>query len=146
MAYLTDVESAWNAATPDESNKLARQLFAEAIVENRTVVAVKPRSDLFPFFLGVKWCLGGSDGLRSHARTMAAGVVLVSLPPERRVVGKSGRAAYAIERRTRLTPAEREAVCRRAVTRSLRDVAAHFGISHETVRSILRDRKVIAVP
>ena len=48
--FLADVAAAWTVATPEERNRLARQLFGEAIVENRTLVAVKPRPDLRPFF------------------------------------------------------------------------------------------------
>ncbi len=65
-AYLADLAAAWGDATPDERNRIARQLFAEAVVENRTVVAVKPRPDLLPFFRTVKWCVGGSDGIRTR--------------------------------------------------------------------------------
>ncbi len=64
MGFLANVRNAWNVATAEERNKIARQLFAEAIVENSTVVASPPRPDLLPFFQGVKWCLGGSDGDR----------------------------------------------------------------------------------
>ena len=49
-AFLADLPSAWTVATPTERNRLARQLFGEAIIENRTVVAVKPRPDLAFFF------------------------------------------------------------------------------------------------
>ena len=66
MGFLADIASAWRVATPEERNRLARQLFAEAIVENGTLVAVKPRADLLPFFQGVKWCVGGSDGIRTR--------------------------------------------------------------------------------
>jgi hypothetical protein len=52
--FLADLPSAWAVATPDERNRLARQLFGEAIIENRTVVAVKPRPELLPFFESVK--------------------------------------------------------------------------------------------
>ncbi len=65
-AYLADLAAAWRDATPEERNRIARQLFAEAVVENRTVVAVKPRPDLLPFFRTVKWCVGGSDGIRTR--------------------------------------------------------------------------------
>lgn len=65
-AFLADLGAAWPLATPEERNRLARQLFSETIIENRTVVAVKPRPDLLPFFEGVTWCLGGSDGDRSR--------------------------------------------------------------------------------
>ena len=48
-AYLGDVASSWRAATPAERNRIARQLFVEVIVENRTAVAVVPRPDVRPF-------------------------------------------------------------------------------------------------
>lgn len=48
--FLGDVASAWTLATPEERNRLARQLFADVIVENRTAVAVTPRPALRPFF------------------------------------------------------------------------------------------------
>ena len=73
-AFLADVASAWNVATPMERNKLARQLFASVVVSNRTAVAVVPRPDLRPFFFALprpegvnddgKECTGGSDGDR----------------------------------------------------------------------------------
>ncbi len=62
--YLADVGKGWHDATMEERNRLARELFASAIVENRTVVAVEPRPDLLPFFRTVNWCVGGSDGGR----------------------------------------------------------------------------------
>ena len=71
--FLASLPTAWAEATSEERNRLARQLFAEAIVENRTVVAVKPRPELRPFFEGVTWCVGGSDGGRiSTFRTSRA--------------------------------------------------------------------------
>jgi site-specific DNA recombinase len=73
-AFLADVASAWQVATPTERNKLARQLFASVVVSNRTAVAVVPRPDLRPFFFALpnpeavnsdgKECTGGSDGGR----------------------------------------------------------------------------------
>jgi site-specific DNA recombinase len=66
MGYLADLASAWSLATPEEQNKIARQLFAEAVIENRTVVAVKPRPELLPFFQSVNGCVGGSDGIRTR--------------------------------------------------------------------------------
>ncbi len=48
--FISSVASAWRAATEDERNRLARQLFARVVVENKTVVAVVPRPELAPFF------------------------------------------------------------------------------------------------
>ncbi len=50
IGFLANLASAWKVATPAERNRLARQLFVEAIVENRTAVAVVPRPELRPFF------------------------------------------------------------------------------------------------
>jgi hypothetical protein len=44
-----DVSLAWQIATPEERNKLARQLFNKVQIENRTAVEVTPRPDLLPF-------------------------------------------------------------------------------------------------
>lgn len=39
MTFLGNGENTWKLASPEERNMLARQLFAEAIVEIKTVVA-----------------------------------------------------------------------------------------------------------
>ncbi len=72
--FLSDVAKAWTVATPEERNRLARQLFGTVVVTNRTAVAVVPRPDLRPFFAcvapqgavksGNEVCYGGSDGGR----------------------------------------------------------------------------------
>ena len=71
--------------------------------------------------------------------------MLVALPPERRVVGRSGRAPYQRRCMGRLTEAEREAVRRLSANRTLRELAAEFGVSHETIRAVLHLREVDAV-
>ena len=48
--FLADVASAWRVATAAERNQLARAVFADVLIDNRTAVAVKPRPDLLPFF------------------------------------------------------------------------------------------------
>ena len=48
--FLGSVASAWDAATPEQRNKVARTLFDEVIVEDTKVVAVRPRDELEPFF------------------------------------------------------------------------------------------------
>src|SRR5215207_9601843 len=93
-AFLADVASAWQVATPTERNKLARQLFASVVVSNRTAVAVVPRPDLRPFFFALprpegvnpdgKECTGGSDGDRTRTYVMFW-MALSSSPPRRNV-------------------------------------------------------------
>ncbi len=71
-SYLSDVSIAWKVATPEERNKLARQLFSKVIVLNRAAVAIVPRLDFRPFFKIVavndseEVCYGGSDGIRTR--------------------------------------------------------------------------------
>ena len=38
----------------------------------------------------------------------------------------------------KLTPAQEAAICALAATRSLRELAADFGVSHETIRAVCR--------
>ena len=47
---LADLSEAWTLATPAERNAIARELFADGVIKNRTAVAVKPRPELAPFF------------------------------------------------------------------------------------------------
>ena len=51
--FLADISTAWEVATPEEKNRLARQLFNRVLIENRTAVEVTPRPDLLPFFATV---------------------------------------------------------------------------------------------
>ncbi len=48
--FLADVPAAWEAATQEQRNKLARTLFDEVWLQDKDVVAVKPRRELDPFF------------------------------------------------------------------------------------------------
>ena len=48
--YLGNVGRAWGAATPEERNQIARHLFADVWVVNKTAVAVMPRPEFRPFF------------------------------------------------------------------------------------------------
>ncbi len=73
-AFLKDVAGAWELANAWERNKLARQLFAQVVVSNRTAVAVVPRPQVRAFFNALprpvnpdgKECTGGSDGIRTR--------------------------------------------------------------------------------
>ncbi len=49
-SFLANVADAWEAATPEQRNKLARCLFEEVWLRDKTVVAVKPRPEFGPFF------------------------------------------------------------------------------------------------
>ena len=48
--FLADLPAAWEAATSEQRNKLARCLLDEVWVNDKVVVGVKPRAELEPFF------------------------------------------------------------------------------------------------
>ncbi len=52
--------------------------------------------------------------------------------------GRSKRASYHAPRRRKLSPEQEGAIRGEASNRTLRDLAATFGVSHETIRTVLR--------
>jgi predicted DNA-binding protein (UPF0251 family) len=84
----------------------------------------------------------GSD---SHIRHVLDGTVVIATVPERNPVGASGRESYQRPRPRKLTLDERDAVRLDAKSgRSLRSLARAFGVSHETMQAVLRDRRTDA--
>jgi len=74
------------------------------------------------------------------------GTVVIAAAPERSPVGVSGREGDPRLRPRKLTVEERDAVRLDANSgRSLRSLAGVFGVSHETIRAVLRDQRPAAV-
>ena len=48
--FLADIPAAWDVATQEQRNKLARTLFDQVWIKDKSVVGVKPRPELEPFF------------------------------------------------------------------------------------------------
>ena len=48
--FLADIPAAWETATHEQRNKLAKALFDQVWLQDKAVVAVKPRLELEPFF------------------------------------------------------------------------------------------------
>ena len=70
-----------------------------------------------------------------------AGPIDVAVAPPRRVAGRSNRSALQTPRPRKLAADQEAAIRSLAGTRSLRSLAADFGVSHETVRAVLRERE-----
>ena len=70
----------------------------------------------------------------------AAAMAFAELP-ERRPTGRSRRDGCHAPRTRKLSPEQEAALRRSAPGRSLRDLAAEFRVSHETVRAVLRERE-----
>jgi hypothetical protein len=58
--------------------------------------------------------------------------------PPRRVCGRSKRTAYHAPRQSKLTAEQKATTRSEAGNRTLRSLAADFGVSHETIRTVLR--------
>jgi hypothetical protein len=70
------------------------------------------------------------------------GTVVIAAAPERSPVGVSGREDDPRLRPHKLTIEERDAVRSEANSgRSLRNLAAAYGVSHETIRAVLREQR-----
>ena len=63
----------------------------------------------------------------------------IAVVPPRRLSGKSQRAALQLPRQAKLTPSEQASIRAIGNNRSLRELAAEFGVSHETIRTVLRE-------
>jgi len=73
--------------------------------------------------------------------------VVIATAPERRPVGVSRREGYQRSRPRKLTLEERDTIHSEANSgRSLRSLAGAFGVSHETIRAVLRDWRSDVVP
>ena len=61
----------------------------------------------------------------------------IAIVPPRRVSGCSRRTSYHAPRRRKLSSEQEAAMRREARNRTLRELAAAFGVSHETIRRVL---------
>ena len=78
-------------------------------------------------------------------RHVLDGTVIIATAPKRRHVGVSRREGYQRPRPRKLTLEERDTILSEANRgRSLRSLASAFGVSHETIRAVLRDRRTDA--
>ena len=139
-SYLADVGAAWADASPDERNRLARELFTETVLTNKTAAAVVPRPELRPFFevvahdeITLRRKRRGSVALRRY------GDDYIIMAEAQRVerVGHSKRAKLAIPRAAIAEPTRERIRQLAADGRSLRKIAEDVGVSHESVRQVL---------
>ena len=58
--FLADVPAAWEAATPEQRNKLTRCLFGVFWLKDKQVIAVKPNKTLGSEFLLIDYAFGST--------------------------------------------------------------------------------------
>ena len=93
----------------------------------------------------VKGETANPTGGRFRGCILPLDALVFALPAERRRVGPSRRDAYHEPRRRKLSPEQAAAIRASAGNRSLRELAAEFGVSHETVRSVIQGAGTISV-
>lgn len=81
-------------------------------------------------------CRSGRPGSVAHMRQDSA-TVAIAIAPERRRAGLSGREARQMPRPRKLTPEQEDAIRAAAADRPLRELADKYGVSHETIRTVL---------
>ena len=91
-------------------------------------------------------CTGGSDPRRFRRCILPPDALVVALPTERRRVGRSCRDTYHEPRRRKLSPEQAAAIRGSSGNRTPRELAAEFGVSHETIRAVLRGHGSALVP
>ena len=65
----------------------------------------------------------------------------IAVVPPRRLSGHSKRSAYHAPRRRKLTAEQEAAIWALVATKSLRSLADELGVSHETIRKVVRGRQ-----
>jgi site-specific DNA recombinase len=153
-SYLADLAQAWQVATPEERNKLARQMFNGVQIENRTAVAITPRPDLLPFFATLA---SETSSVMTHGRKRRGTVpqvqyqygqsIRVPLPDSKYIGEPTSRDSSHIDdtflprrlgqRPRKLTHSDEATIRILSITCSLRALAVQFGVSHETIRKII---------
>ena len=72
-------------------------------------------------------------------RYLPPGAIIIAEPQDRTSVGESGRSTYQQPRPSKLSP-DQIGVIQRSSNRTLRELAAEHGVSHETIRAALKTR------
>jgi hypothetical protein len=138
-AFLEDLPAAWRAATDAQRNALARLLFSEVRIKDDWVVAVKPQPSFTPFFdldHQVRHLSGGGDGLRRRTPLSRSGTCRIHVGGTER---SSALGRRYVRRRRQIADDVIECIrVDRIRGVSLRDLAARYGVSHETIRQIVR--------
>ena len=82
----------------------------------------------------------GSVSSPRHDTTGTDPIDIAVVPP-RRVSARSKRTSYHAPRRRKLSPEQEAAIRGEAGNRTLRSLAADFGVSHETIRAVVRQKR-----
>ena len=161
--YLQDVPSTLAAVSPGQRNARARTVFQGVEIRDDRVVAIVPRAEFASFFNLIdggrestndegqpieaapvcqySTLAGGSDGDRLREIDVVELPLVPLLYPERLLHSRrrSGVGRYAPVTKGPLIPREQwSEIVVRVQREGLRAVARDFGVSHETVRAVVK--------
>ncbi len=131
-AFLADLPAAWAAATQEQRNALARLLFEEVRIKDEWVAAVQPQPTFAPFFAldcQARRLSGGSDGEQTRG---------YKLPDTHFSVDMPVALPRPPQHQPQVAPALWAEIAERARHESLRDLAAEYGVSHQTISNIVK--------
>ncbi len=129
--FLKDIAQAWDQASQEQRNRLAKCLLETVWIKDKKVVAVTPQPEFEPFFdlqydrkSNYKLVVRPRGASASYLQDLETGLfpVIVSVP------FRSGH---------KLLPSIWPEVAERHKTESLRQLAKGYGVSHEAVRRTL---------
>ena len=135
----------WKVATPVERNAIARELFFDVVIDNRAVVAVKPRPELVPFFQQIPGLAGNDCQFITQGRKRRGTVTHLRYNFDYLYASSELRetlmqlALSTVTRRPSPLSPDAIAEVRKLASEGapLRAIAAMVGVSHETVRAYL---------
>jgi site-specific DNA recombinase len=135
--FLANVADAWNEATQEQRNKIARCLFQQVWIEGKEIVAVRPQPEMKPFFElnfeAMKEKLSRNFGKKRPRWDSNPNV------PENFWEGLYPvYVSSIIQWRGKIQPAQWPTLIEKSKTISLRKVAKEYGVSHEAVRRTLQ--------
>lgn len=148
---LGDVARGWGLVTGEQRNRLARLLFEEVVIGDDGAAAVRPRPELAGFFALDHERWGATAGNETApAKGGCKGAEVTGDASARSIHGGPFPAYFPVpappaaprpvppQQRPHLSPAQRREIARRADGESLHDLAAAYGVSHETIRAVVQ--------
>ncbi|MDP9373665.1 MAG: hypothetical protein M3Q65_14670 [Chloroflexota bacterium] len=155
-ALLADTKAAWTHADQEQHNRLARLLFQEVRIRDHKVIGLEPTPEFAAFFrvagceevdegaggeaaghddspdtqgCSPKTLSGGSDGGQTRG---------YKLPDTHFSVDMPVALPRPPQQQPQVAPALWAEIAERARYESLRDLAAEYAVSHETIRAVVR--------
>jgi len=131
--FLKDMTKAWDKAAQGHRNRLRKYLLESIWIKNKMIIGVILQSEFIPFF---DLQYDGKSKYRIEVRPRGApgyevhiAYLVEKLCPQIKYIAITPR---------RLSTSQQVQVTRDRKDKSLRELARDYGVSHETVRRVLK--------